>query len=543
MTAGCPHHAQRPPHAAREGGETACAARGIDRQPVHMARLAGCAVLGGLVASRVRQPIGGGLIRKTVQWRRETGMARGSTPTERCIRMARAFVASTLVCLALAAPASAEPTPPPVPDAGARPPAAAGAATAGGSSSTAPAAPAVLGPLAQQIRAETQAVQSLEQQFTQLDAKLPGLTQEVAAKRRVWEDAADALERVKARSDENAADAYKAARSLGPLGEHADELRRFGLVVPSLGQVPGTGAYGRELAQAQAEATAGKSALDTAEQALNSATARRNEVKAAYEAKKAALADLLARNSSQLAAVQAQEDAYDGAAGAQLGVGEQVAGMTANPRALQAVEHALRQLGKPYVWAAEGPDSYDCSGLTWDAYRTVGVKLPRVAADQYNATTKIQVNLLLPGDLLFFGPPGPWTGISHMGMYIGGGRMVQAPTTGDVVKISTPRWSNFYGATRVLPAVPAPQPPATQPPTTQPPTHTPTTPPSTSPPPSSNPASPPPSTSPIPSGSSASSAPSASASSAGRASSSGRESPAASSTPSGSSASASPSSG
>jgi cell wall-associated NlpC family hydrolase len=354
-------------------------------------------------------------------------------------------------------------------------------------------------------------VQSLEQQLTQLDARLPALTKEAAVKRGAWEDAIAALERVKARADENATEAYKAARSLGPLGEHADELRRFGMVVPSLGQGPGTGAYGRELAHAQAEVTAGKSALESAEQELNSAIARRNEAKVAYEAKKAALADLLARNSSQLAAVQAQEDAYDGAAGAQLGVGEQVAGMSANPRALQAVQHALRQLGKPYEWAAEGPNSYDCSGLTWDAYRTVGVSLPRVAADQYNATTKISVNLLLPGDLLFFGPPGPWTGISHMGMYIGGGKMVQAPTTGDVVKISTPRWSNFYGATRVLPAVPATQPPATQPPATQPPatqppatqppatqppTQSPTTPPSTSPPPSSNPASPPPSTSP-----------------------------------------------
>jgi peptidoglycan DL-endopeptidase CwlO len=441
-------------------------------------------------------------------------------------RCVLAAVLSVALCLASGAPAAAEPTPPVVPDAGVRPPSA-GAAANGGSSPAASAASPVLGPLAQQIRAETLAVQALEQQFTQLDAEVTSLGQDVASKRRAWDAAIEELERATEQADENAAAAYKAARGLGPLGEHADQLRLFGLVMPSLEQVPGTGAYGRELSRAQAAEQAKRTAFETADEALRSATARRDQAKAAYDAKKAFLADLIARNAAQLSTAQAQLDAYEGAAGAQLGAGEQVAGMVADPRALAAVRHALRQLGKPYEWAAEGPNSYDCSGLVWDAYRTVGITLPRVAAYQYNATTKIQVNALLPGDLLFFGPPGHWTGIGHMGMYIGNGKMVQAPTTGDVVKISTPRWSNFYGATRVIPAVRGPAPP-TQPPTTAPspspsPSPSPTR--STAPSPSTRPStstSPSPSRSPSPAAAPSSSAPrSPSAPAAAGASSSG----------------------
>lgn len=436
-------------------------------------------------------------MRVAIKGGRESGMTIGVLLASRRKRLISTVVGVVLVCLIAAAPAAAEPTPPSVPDPGARPPA------AGGSVQAAAGVPSVLGPLAQQIRTETLAVQALEQQFTQLDASVTALTQDAAARRQAWQDAVDELEQAESRADGNAAAAYKAARSLGPLGEHADELRQFGMVVPSFGQIPGTGAYGRELAQAQATAAARRSALASAEETLRSATARRDQVKAAYDVKKTALADLMARNSSQLAAVEAQQDAYEGAAGAQLGVGEQVAGMVADPRALAAVQHALRQLGKPYEWGAEGPNTYDCSGLTWDAYRTVGVKLPRVAADQYNATTKISEKGLLPGDLLFFGPPGPWAGISHMGMYIGNGKMVQAPSTGDVVKISTPWWSNFYGATRVLPAVPAPV-PGTQPPSTAPstPVSPPPSTPSTSPAPSVSSSSP--SSSPSPSRSSSS---------------------------------------
>lgn len=126
----------------------------------------------------------------------------------------------------------------------------------------------------------------------------------------------------------------------------------------------------------------------------------------------------------------------------------------ANPLALRAVDFALAQVGDPYVWAANGPDSWDCSGLTRGAYLSVGVSLPRVSRQQFWAGPLVGRGDLLPGDLLFFAyNPADPSSIHHVAMYIGSGLMVHAPQTGDVVRIA-PVWSEEYaGAVRVLPAV------------------------------------------------------------------------------------------
>src|SRR5262249_9332625 len=136
-----------------------------------------------------------------------------------------------------------------------------------------------------------------------------------------------------------------------------------------------------------------------------------------------------------------------------------VKGQVANPKALAAVNFALSQIGDPYVFGDEGPNSYDCSGLTWRSYRIAGVTIPRVARYQYHATTPISIQQLLPGDLVFFSTTSrtDWTQISHVGMYIGGGKMIEAPHTGDHVKIAPVWWSAFFGATRVVPAVGGPK--------------------------------------------------------------------------------------
>ena len=166
--------------------------------------------------------------------------------------------------------------------------------------------------------------------------------------------------------------------------------------------------------------------------------------------------------------------------------------MVADPRALKAVQYALAQLGDQYVWAAEGPDQFDCSGLMWAAYRSAGYQLARVARDQYYTTRSRSVDRysLLPGDLVFFASGSSWTTIHHVGMYIGGGKMVHAPNSNEVVKVSTVWWSRFYAATRIFGAVPGPNttPTATTPPTTPPPTTPPPTSTATTPPPSTTPA-------------------------------------------------------
>jgi len=104
----------------------------------------------------------------------------------------------------------------------------------------------------------------------------------------------------------------------------------------------------------------------------------------------------------------------------------------ASGRAAAAVRFAYAQLGKPYVYGASGPNSYDCSGLTMRAWGAAGVSLPHNAAAQQADTRPVSYGDLQPGDLVFFGSPA-----YHVGIYIGGGRMIAAPHTGDVVKIQS----------------------------------------------------------------------------------------------------------
>ena len=117
------------------------------------------------------------------------------------------------------------------------------------------------------------------------------------------------------------------------------------------------------------------------------------------------------------------------------------------PGASSAVAYAYAQLGKPYQWAAAGPDSFDCSGLTMMAWETAGVYFPHLAQDQYDMTMRIPLADALPGDLIFFGTP---SDVYHVGIYIGGGEMIDAPETGQLVSISSIYWSGLLGAGRVV---------------------------------------------------------------------------------------------
>jgi len=102
----------------------------------------------------------------------------------------------------------------------------------------------------------------------------------------------------------------------------------------------------------------------------------------------------------------------------------------ANAPAARAVEVALAQLGKPYRWGAGGPHRFDCSGLTSYAWAAAGVTLPRSSRMQYAGTTRISRSELEPGDLVFYHSP-----ISHVAMYIGDGKVVESPNSGNNVRI------------------------------------------------------------------------------------------------------------
>ncbi|HEY1666813.1 MAG TPA: NlpC/P60 family protein [Trebonia sp.] len=109
-----------------------------------------------------------------------------------------------------------------------------------------------------------------------------------------------------------------------------------------------------------------------------------------------------------------------------------------------ALRAALTQRGKPYVWGAAGPDSYDCSGLVMWAFAQEGISLPHYTGDQWNAGMHVSRADLEPGDLVFF-----FADISHVGLYLGNGLMVDAPSTGQVVQVQPVFWSDYVGAVRI----------------------------------------------------------------------------------------------
>lgn len=109
-----------------------------------------------------------------------------------------------------------------------------------------------------------------------------------------------------------------------------------------------------------------------------------------------------------------------------------------------ALRAALTQQGKPYVWGAEGPDSYDCSGLMQWAFKQAGVSLPRSSREQATVGTPVSRAALQPGDLVFFYSP-----VHHVAIYVGNGLMLHAPQSGDVVKVAPLDTGNFNTARRL----------------------------------------------------------------------------------------------
>ncbi|MFC4126225.1 C40 family peptidase [Nocardia rhizosphaerae] len=130
---------------------------------------------------------------------------------------------------------------------------------------------------------------------------------------------------------------------------------------------------------------------------------------------------------------------------------------TASPpssAAAQVISFACAQLGLPYVWGGNGPEvngGWDCSGLTQAAYRAAGISIPRTTYDQIHTGTPVSEDQLTPGDLVFYGTSAD---VHHVGIYLGAGQMVHAPTFNQPVQVSPYRWNgdDYYAARRPTPA-------------------------------------------------------------------------------------------
>jgi cell wall-associated NlpC family hydrolase len=123
-------------------------------------------------------------------------------------------------------------------------------------------------------------------------------------------------------------------------------------------------------------------------------------------------------------------------------------------QAAGAINYAQTKLGTPYLWGGNGTAAdggrFDCSGLTKAAYEKVGITLPRVANDQYNAGPHPKRSELRPGDLVFFSDDLTNSrAIRHVGIYVGGGYMIDAPRTGAVIRFDPIDTPDYFGATRV----------------------------------------------------------------------------------------------
>ncbi|WP_432041700.1 NlpC/P60 family protein [Streptomyces cadmiisoli] len=156
------------------------------------------------------------------------------------------------------------------------------------------------------------------------------------------------------------------------------------------------------------------------------------------------LSRLTAEERAQLAA-DGGTDRATRAAGQRDGLTAPGTAEAPNARAAAAVSYAHQKLGSPYVWGATGPNAFDCSGLIQAAYRSAGVSLPRTTYAQIDSGRRVSRSELLPGDLVFF-----YSGISHVGIYIGNGQMIHAPNPSSPVRLAPIDQMPFAGATRVV---------------------------------------------------------------------------------------------
>ncbi|MFE7580472.1 NlpC/P60 family protein [Streptomyces gardneri] len=193
--------------------------------------------------------------------------------------------------------------------------------------------------------------------------------------------------------------------------------------------------------RADALASASRKALDRQQSLAAAQRVRRDEVTAKLREVEKLLASLSPAQLTRLTELERVQTA--GAQRELLGSGV-LDGPRAPSRAgAAALRFAVGQIGKPYVWGAEGPESYDCSGLTQQAWAAAGRELPRTSQEQWATLPRVPLSELRPGDLVVYFP-----GATHVALYLGEGLVVQAPRPGGKVKVSPVAANPLLGAVR-----------------------------------------------------------------------------------------------
>ncbi|MFJ4337791.1 NlpC/P60 family protein [Streptomyces sp. NPDC088915] len=198
-----------------------------------------------------------------------------------------------------------------------------------------------------------------------------------------------------------------------------------------------------ETAARKADALAGASrkALDRQRSLAAEQRTRRDEVRTKLKEVEKLLAGLSPTQLTRLTELERTQTA--GAQRELLGSGVLDGPRTPSRAGAEALRFAVEQLGKPYEWGAEGPEAYDCSGLTQRAWAAAGREIPRTSQEQWATLPRVSLSELRPGDLVVYFP-----GATHVAVYLGEGLVVQAPRPGAKVKVSPVAANPLLGAVR-----------------------------------------------------------------------------------------------
>jgi len=230
----------------------------------------------------------------------------------------------------------------------------------------------------------------------------------------------------------------------------ATDFQQFAQLWDFLGQLNQQDAASTvELKQLRDQTTSLQTKLNANEKQAQASVNNMKQIKDGVARDKADMQSKLAGISSEIDAYRAQQAADSLAASVRLSnslsymsSGKQFPKPSYQPNG-NVVDIAKRYLGAPYVWAASGPNSFDCSGFTSFVYRQVGISLPHSSRAQINCGARVSRGDLQPGDLVFFGSP-----IHHVGLYVGGGQMIDAPYTGANVRYDSVFTGSYSGACR-----------------------------------------------------------------------------------------------